>query len=96
MAIRTDERFPYYSRAFDCEVRSRAHLKELEAQHGVVPITEWDIDKASRKMRAENERIKKFAENQDREIAEAPHYARWRELVARGYVDQLKKNRKKR
>ena len=84
----TDGRFPYWSDAFSCEVRSRSHLRELERRHGVTPITQADLEASTKAIRRENEEMDaRFAE-QDALYEQHPSYARAREMRARGAFTQ--------
>lgn len=96
--IITDEKmFPYWSHAFNCEVRSRSHKKALERHHGVTPVTSTDLDASAKAIRERNIRTDKKIADEDDRYEHSPHYARYRELRARGmFTKHLPKGRQER
>lgn len=82
--IITENRFPYYSHAFGCDVRDRAHLKALEKRYRVVPATEGDIERNLARVQAEDEAVQQRLDEGDDRIRQAWHYADYRRSIDSG------------
>ena len=84
----TDNRFPYYSHAFGCEVRDRSHLKRLEQRYGVHHCTEADIErKLARQVRMESEADERL-QRDDEEYRNAHYHADFRRSIENGSAFQ--------
>jgi hypothetical protein len=88
-AIVTDTNFKrYYSHSFGCWVESREHKAALEKKHGVTPVTLQDIEDSNRIRGRKRELTDRRLDREDEEIERSPHYAKFREMRARGYFTQ--------
>ncbi|UCC73965.1 MAG: hypothetical protein JSV86_05250 [Gemmatimonadota bacterium] len=80
----TDNRFPYFSHAFNCEVRDRAHLKALEKRYGVHHSTKADVERGIAAVEREQQEVEqRLAEGDDR-YRNAWHYADFRRSIETG------------
>ena len=80
----TNNRFPYFSHAFGCDVRDRAHLKQLEKRYGVHHATEGDIErKLAKQVRLEEEANARL-DKDDEEYRSAHYHADFRRSIENG------------
>jgi hypothetical protein len=79
-----DNDYPRYSDAFGCEVRSRAHLKQLEKRYGVVQCTENDMERKISKQQDMERESEARLDAVDDEYRNSSQFAHWRRAVDSG------------